>query len=160
MRTIQIDEPESDHTWLWLTAGAALGLVAGVLLADRIKGRRGSLRSIVSRGRRFATTAIDTLGPLLESIRDRGEDAEREDDGPDDDEDEDGGIGERVLEAFIHDPVLAERLVEIDERRPGVIVLHGRVRSEREAKHAMTIARGVPGVERVRSRLTIRERSR
>ncbi len=52
------------------------------------------------------------------------------------------------------------RPVEIEERDPGVIVLHGAVRTAREVKHAVTIARGVPGVERVRTRLTVRERPR
>lgn len=74
--------------------------------------------------------------------------------------DGDDALDARVLEAFLNDPVLAERPVEIDEERPGSIVLHGEVRGAREIRHAVTIARGVPGVVRVRERLTVRKRSR
>lgn len=188
MRTVRVDEPDSSHTMLWLAAGAVLGVVAGVMLADRIKGKRGSLRSLASRGRRFATGAWDALGPILETARelkqawdepdedeleedeelDLDEDDEddldddSDDDSGEDDEDEadeeaeDDALDARVLEAFINDPILMERSVEIEERDPGVIILHGRMRSAKEAKHAVTIARGVPGVERVRTRLTVR----
>ena len=38
------------------------------------------------------------------------------------------------------------------------IVLHGRVNTAREVAHAVTIARGVPGVAAVRQRLTVRDR--
>jgi len=189
MRTIQIDESEQDHTWAWLAAGAALGLVAGVLIARRKRGGKFSLRDLAER-------AMDNLEPILDiarSFRKGGEedadddeeeteadlDAEAagaelddveydDDDGDDDvddeveaeDEEEVVELDARVLEAFANDPVLAERAVEIEQDRDGSIVLHGRVRSDREVKHAITIARGVPGVERVRQRLTVRSRSR
>lgn len=87
------------------------------------------------------------------------EDADEEADEPEDEVEEDG-LDARVLEAFANDPILARRAVEIDSPREGVVVLYGRVRSEREVKHAVTIARGVPGVARVRERLTVRERPR
>lgn len=183
MRTVHVDEPDSSHTLLWLAGGAVLGLVAGVMLADRIKGRSGSLRSLANRGRKFASGAWDSLGPILETARslkeawDEPDDDELEDDQEldpdeteaalDDDVDEESededdeernsdALDERVLEAFVNDPILMERSVEIEERDPGVIILYGRMRSAKEAKHAMTIARGVPGVERVRARLTVR----
>lgn len=190
MRTIRIDPPRRDHPWLWLATGAVLGVAVGVLVADRRNGRRSSLRGLVGRGRRFATTAMRQWGPLLEtvgSIRglwdapDADEDeawaeeegieeptaaAEPDDDEAEEEEDEDeapddeGALDARVLEAFSNDPVLARRAVEIDSPREGVIVLYGRVRSDREVKHAVTLARGVPGVVRVRERLTVRERPR
>ena len=191
MRTIQIDESEQDHPWTWLAAGAALGLVAGVLIARRKRGGKFSLRDLAER-------AMDNIEPVLDivrSFRKRGEDDaddeeaddeteaeldaeaadaelddveyDDDDDDPDaddeadsEDEDEADALDARVLEAFANDPVLAERPVEIEEERDGSIVLHGRVNSEREVKHAVTIARGVPGVERVRQRLTVRSRPR
>lgn len=83
------------------------------------------------------------------------------DDDDDDDEDSDDDapeIGVRVLEAFSHDPVLAERAIEIEADDDGAVLLHGTVRASREVSHAVTIARGVPGVTRVRQRLTVRGR--
>ena len=73
------------------------------------------------------------------------------------DPDEDA-LDARVLEAFANDPVLAERAVEIEEADDGRIVLHGRVHSAREVAHAVTIARGVPGVTAVRQKLAVRDR--
>lgn len=170
MRTVRVAEPDSGHTWLWLTAGAALGVVAGVLLADRIKARKGSLSALANRGRQLAATAKRTWGPLLEtaqSLKEAWNEPDEDEGDVDDDleydeldEEVDDALDARVLEAFIHDPILVERSVEIEERDPGVIVLHGRMLSASEVKHASTIARGVPGVERVRSRLTVRERLR
>lgn len=97
-----------------------------------------------------------------ESELDADEEAEDADESEEEEEEEvdEDGLDARVLEAFANDPILARRAVEIDSPRDGVIVLYGRVRSDREAKHAVTIARGVPGVERVRERLTVRERPR
>jgi hypothetical protein len=67
-------------------------------------------------------------------------------------------IGARVLEAFINDPILAERALEIEADDDGDVLLHGSVRSPREVAHAVTLARGVPGVTRVRQRLSVRAR--
>ena len=64
-------------------------------------------------------------------------------------------LEERVLEAFNNDPVLAERAVDIGAMGTGVIELAGWVDSDEEAEHAMTIARGVPGVETVVNRLMV-----
>lgn len=73
-------------------------------------------------------------------------------------EPDDSEIGLRVLEAFTHDPILSERFVEIEADADGDVILHGRVRAAREVAHAVTIARGVPGVTRVRQRLEVRAR--
>jgi hypothetical protein len=67
-------------------------------------------------------------------------------------------IAKRVLEAFIHDPILAERSLEIEADDDGDVVLHGSVRSPSEVAHAVTLARGVPGVTRVRQLLSVRAR--
>jgi osmotically-inducible protein OsmY len=63
-----------------------------------------------------------------------------------------------VLEAFINDPILAERALEIEADDDGDVLLHGSVRNPREVAHAVTLARGVPGVTRVRQRLSVRAR--
>lgn len=179
MRPVRVEEPDSDHHWLWLAGGAALGLVAGLLIADRVRGAKGGFRGLVGRGRTLAATAWEAVGPLIESARsikeswdeDGGseeleaeegeyEEVEEEEEEEEPDEREDDALDARVLEAFVNDPILAARAVEIDEPRPGVILLRGRVRSAREVRHAITLARGVPGVARVRERLTVRERPR
>lgn len=67
-------------------------------------------------------------------------------------------IGSRVLEAFINDPILAERSLEIEADDDGDVLLYGSVQSPREVAYAVTLARGVPGVTRVRQRLSVRAR--
>ncbi len=174
MRTVRIDDSDSDRTWLWLAAGAVLGLAAGVLVAERMSGRKVTVRGLVGRGRKLATQVARNWAPLLETAQslrgawrddpDDVDDRDDEDEGYERDDADDGLDGERddaaidarVLEAFANDPVLARRAVEIEESGEGDIVLHGRVRTAREVKHAVTIAKGVPGVTRVRQRLTIR----
>ena len=74
------------------------------------------------------------------------------------DQDDEEQIGERVLEAFSHDPILAERAIEIEADDDGDGLPSGRVRAAREVAHAVTLARGVPGVTRVRQQLQVRPR--
>jgi hypothetical protein len=70
-------------------------------------------------------------------------------------------IGRRVLEAFENDPVLAERDVEIDaDDEAGTVTLYGSVRTPKEVAHAVTLARGVPGVTKVRQRIKVARRRR
>ena len=115
----------------------------------------------------------DDLDELEEDLDEDDEDDEDEDDDDDDedeDEDEDdeaddlppevGPLDARVLEAFSHDPILASRAVEIEDVGSGDIILHGRVRDPREIKHAVTMARGVPGVTRVREQLIVYRKRR
>jgi hypothetical protein len=210
MRVIEVEAEERSDRWLlWLLAGTAIGVTAGVLAAERYSGRRPSAKGMLRRLRGLAklvgaqwTPLVDVALELKEMWDDRRgghpegghsaseHDAELEDDeaealdlededeyeeasppyagldddGDDesddeDDEDEDSELGARVLEAFVNDPILAERPVEIDaDDEAGEVVLLGQVRSPREVSHAVTIARGVPGVQRVRQRLTVRGR--
>ena len=59
----------------------------------------------------------------------------------------------RVLEAFENDPMLAHRAIDIGALAPGEVELTGWVAEQAEIDYAMTIARGVPGVEHVRNSL-------
>ena len=61
-----------------------------------------------------------------------------------------------VLEAFRNDPVLSERAIDIGAIGDGIIELTGWVHEADEATHAVTITRGVPGVETVVNRLDVR----
>ena len=83
------------------------------------------------------------------------DDEDDEEEAADDLDEDDAALDARVLEAFSHDPILAERAIEIEDVGEGDIVLHGHVRTAPEVKHAVTMARGVPGVTRVRERLTV-----
>ena len=103
----------------------------------------------------------DDNGLNAEDAEGNGEDAEDGNGGGDDGDDDSGVpdvIGSRVLEAFLNDPVLAERAVEIEADAEGAVLLHGRVATAREVSHAVTIAGGVPGVTGVRQRLRVRDR--
>jgi hypothetical protein len=221
MRVIEVEaESKGDRWLLWLLAGAAVGVTAGVVLADRYSGRTPSLKALRRRLRGLASLAGKQWGPLVdvalelkdqwderraaratpagrgadlddaldderdderdddldveldeyldEDLEDADEYAEAEapldddlgDDFPDEelDEADEDQIGERVLEAFANDPILAERAVEIEADDDGDVILYGRVRSAREVTHAVTLARGVPGVTRVRQQLQVRPR--
>lgn len=193
MRVIEVEAEGRSERWIWWTvAGVAVGLAAGVLVAERYSGRPVSARGLWRRARGLARTAAGQWGPLVElamemkelwderraapdhaamaefeSAMDEYEDeAESADadgldaafDEDDADLEEESPIGARVLEAFSHDPILAERAVEIEADADGDVILHGRVRAAREVAHAVTIARGVPGVTRVRQRLAVRSR--
>lgn len=181
MRTIRVNEEASNHTVLWVLAGTALGVVAGILVAERASGRKLTARGFLERARRLLTRTmargeelVDAATQLREAWglseepedereeerdeEDEGEEYEAEEEG-EADEDEEGeegeGLDERVLVAFTNDPILADRAVEI-ESEEDTIILHGRVHSAREVQHAVTIARGVPGVVEVRQRLRVR----
>jgi hypothetical protein len=65
-------------------------------------------------------------------------------------------LEERVLEAFRNDLILAERAIDIGAIDAGTIELTGWVRASSEIGHALTLARGVPGVEAVIDRLAVR----
>lgn len=95
----------------------------------------------------------------LDSDEWEGEEEEDEDEGEGEGEDEVAEeIASRVVEAFVNDPVLADRDIEIEPGDEGTVILHGRVRAAKEVAHAVTIARGVPGVTGVRQRLEVRRR--
>lgn len=211
MRIIRVQEEESGGaTALWVVAGALLGVAGGILLAERLSGRRRGLRGLWDRASALAGRAAERWEPLLgaaiaardawnaddderseergeieeelrdedeedfegeeedlEDLEDEHEEEEGEEEGEEaaaeeeeEEEDEEGvpRLDERVLEAFSNDPVLAERPIEIEQTDEGGILLHGEVRTSREVAHAVTLARGVPGVAGVRQRLRVRDR--
>jgi len=151
------EESSSTGTVALVLVGALAGLAVGVLVAQRMGGLNG-LRSRFRRGDEPRELAGEG----------RGYDAEVAD--YDDLEDDDeyaygaeegytvGFLEERVLEAFTNDPVLSERAVDIGAIGEGIIELSGWVNTEDEAHHAVTLARGVPGVETVVNRMLVGDR--
>ncbi len=204
MRVIEVEAEEKSDRWLlWLLAGAAIGVTAGVLASERFSGRRPDLKRLGKRLRGLASAVGSQWAPLVDVAlelkdqwderraarpvpSDAAHDHDLEDEPYEDDEfddadeyaaaeaplDEDFGddldeeeideeeseIGARVLEAFINDPILAERAVEIEADDDGDVLLLGSVRTAKEVAHAVTLARGVPGVNRVRQKLAVRGR--
>jgi len=149
-------------------ASVLLGAIAGFAVGMYVAQRTGGLRGLTSR---FRSATSDGSERSL-----RGDQAEPEDYDEIEDETEDTGVTastdeeedfngmddtgtplleERVLEAFNNDPILAERAVDIGAVGEGIIELAGWVDTDDEAEHAMTVARGVPGVDTVVNRLMV-----
>jgi hypothetical protein len=126
-----------------VAAGALVGFVAGVFVAQRTGG--------------FAALTAKLRGTLGRPV-DEDYDAEEFADDDDLESEEEftaATLEERVLEAYMNDPILSERAVDIGEIGTGIIELAGWVETEEEADHAVTVARGVPDVDTVVNRLTI-----
>ena len=142
------EESSSAGLFVSLAVGAVAGFAVGVLVAQRV----GGLAGITSRLRGGASAELEEHDD---------EELDYDDDELDDDESfADGAdvtLEERVLEAFRNDPILSERAVDIGSLSGGVIELAGWVDEESEATHAVTVARGVPGVETVVNRITVGE---
>jgi hypothetical protein len=142
------DESSSTSTVLGVLFGAAAGFAVGMFVAQRVGGFSGLTSKLrhraegVTAGRRRARA-------LEEDELEEYEEDELETEG------EDEELEERVLEAFRNDPILAERAIDIGSIGDGVIELAGWVDDEEESHHAVTIARGVPGVDTVVNRIAL-----
>jgi BON domain len=134
------DDDSQTSGLLYLAAGAVLGLAAGLVVSDRF----GGFSALTSK-----------LRDRVSRVRDEDVDDEESDAEVDEDED-DEALEERVLEAFRNDPLLSERAIDIGAIGDGIIELTGWVHEPDEATHAVTITRGVPGVETVVNRLDVR----
>jgi hypothetical protein len=156
MSPIRYRERDSSSGALAVTVGALAGLAAGVLLAQRF----GGLGGLTERVRERFVDETDEESRDAE-FGGRGFEAEDFDDDDDTDVDEDTDEGEmleeRVLEAFRNDPILSERAIDIGAMGRGIIELTGWVHADEESTHAITVTRGVPGVETVVNRLVVRE---
>src|SRR5919199_1518626 len=127
-----------------LAIGALAGFAVGVGLAQKgggVSGLAARLRERLHRGG---------------AAEEEGEDEYYEEDELEENE-EYAALEERVLEAFRNDPILSERAIDIGAVSDGVIELTGWVNEDDEAEHAVTLARGVPGVDTVINRLAVGE---
>ncbi len=157
MSRIQIrEDAHGRSTGLYVLVGALAGMAVGFLVAERaggLDGLRRRARGLLSRASAFAGEALGE-----DAWEDDADDAPTEDmdDGDDDPRDV---LEARVLEAFVNDPVLSRRAVDISAvDDDGTVELTGMVRGAKEVPHAATIAGGVPGVRHVVNRLTVRRR--
>jgi hypothetical protein len=144
MASFRYRDNDSPTTGLvFLATGAIAGVAAGVFLAQRFGGFSGISTRLRDRFR-----GGDEGSPRFSG----DEDYEGYDDEMDN---SDEALEERVLEAYRNDPILGERGIDIGAIGDGIIELTGWVNAEDEATHAVTVARGVPGVETVVNRLDV-----
>lgn len=150
------DEEPLSQSLAYVIGGALAGFAAGVLVAHRMGGVTGIANKVRERfGGAIAEKFDDEAGYETDEF-----DAEFDEigigaEGPGEGAEE---LEQRVLNAYENDPVLAERPVDIGAISDGIVELTGWVNSEDEAAHAVTLARGVPGVDTVVNRLAIRPR--
>jgi hypothetical protein len=142
------EESSSTTTILGVIAGAVGGFALGMYVAQRVGGLDG-LKSKLGTMRGRKPQASGHEAPTEYDEFDEFEEDDFEGD------EADMGLEERVLEAYRNDPILCERAVDIGSIGEGIIELAGWVDTDEEAEHAVTIARGVPGVDTVVNRLAI-----
>lgn len=147
-------QDEDDSSTAGTVTSVLLGAVAGFAVGMFVAQRVGGFSGIANRMRRGAEEA----GERLHRHHAVADDFAEYDDYEDDEIEAPGTeLEERVLEAFRNDPILAERAVDIGGIGEATIELAGWVNSDDEAEHAVTIARGVPGVDSVVNRIAIGE---
>jgi hypothetical protein len=157
------DDSSNRNAILGALAGAVAGFAVGMFVADRFGGFSG-LRSRLRRQKeialrhQFGHGVADEIDDEVDAEVDDGFEDIEEDEIESDEYGE--SLEERVLEAFRNDPLLSERAIDIGEIREGVVELAGWVETPAEAQHAVTIARGVPGIDTVVNRILASEEER
>ena len=148
------DERSTGGTVASILIGAVAGFAVGVLVSQRLGGLSGIRARLRGLGERpaEATRHGAEVGEYFDEEEYEADEDEIEG------EERDEALEDRVLEAFRNDPILSERAVDIGSLGPGIIELAGWVEGEEESRHAVTLARGVPGVETVVNRITIGRR--
>ncbi|MGI9140546.1 MAG: BON domain-containing protein [Gemmatimonadaceae bacterium] len=165
------DEDSTSQGMLYLLAGAVAGFAAGVVVSQRSGALRelpGKLRDLFAgegaselEGEEDFDAYEDDEFDLQEGtgrgFADSGVGiAAASDDYDDLDVDGSMELEERVLEAFSNDPILQERPIDIGAISEGIIELTGWVNAESEVTHAVTVARGIPGVDTIVNRVAVR----
>ena len=139
----------SSEGLIYLAIGAAVGIAAGVAVAQKFGGFAA-----------LATKLRERLGADGETEEFAADEYDELDEDDDMDEDQELSpleeLEERVLSAYHNDPILSERAIDIGAIDEGIIELTGWVYAASEAEHAVTVARGTPGVDTVLNRLAVR----
>jgi Ni/Co efflux regulator RcnB len=132
---------------IYLAIGAVAGIAAGVVVAQKFGGFSA-----------LATKLRERLGAEEddEFVADEYDDYDEEEYDGEEELSPLEELEERVLEAYHNDPILSERAIDIGAIDEGIIELTGWVYAASEAEHAVTVARGTPGVETVLNRLAVR----
>ncbi len=148
------DESSVSGTVTSVLLGAVAGFAVGMLVAQRVGGFSGLAERVRWPGAGSLLDPEDRSTPL---VADDYVDYDDEYEDDEIDESEGDELEDRVLEAFRNDPILNERAVDIGGIGEATIELSGWVTTDEEAEHAVTIARGVPGVSTVLNRLAVGE---
>ena len=155
------DSPSVGSIAAGVALGAVAGFVVGVVVAQRVGGLSGLSSRIRERIDGLVRRGQDELDSLAGAEQEDGDEDEYEDDLDEDEEEDiaaldgDSALEERVLRAFRRDPVLSERAIDIGAIGEGIIELSGWVETHEESELAMSVARTVPGIITVVSRLFI-----
>ncbi|MGH7678733.1 MAG: BON domain-containing protein, partial [Gemmatimonadaceae bacterium] len=161
------EESSTGTTIATVLLGAAAGFAVGMFVAQRMGGFSGLKSRLKRRVRRdgdeshrfdFGSEGYDEIEEEVDLSEQTASTVGEDEDFNGMDATEDDSVPlleERVLEAFNNDPILAERAIDIGSIGRGVVELAGWVDSDSEAEHAMTVARGIPGVETVVNRLLV-----
>lgn len=150
------DEEPLSQSLAYVIGGALAGFAAGVLVAHRMGGVTGIANIVRERFGGAATEEFeDEAGYESDEFDAEFDEVGIGAAGPGEDAEE---LEQRVLHAYENDPILAERPIDIGAISDGIVELTGWVNSEDEAAHAVTLARGVPGVDTVVNRLAVRPR--
>ena len=157
------DEESNVASALYVALGALAGFAAGVVVAQQYGGFSGLTSKIRDRigGLRNGTGAEDEEDEAQLGAHAHDHEYDEDDDDYDDETDDSSldateELEERVLEAFRNDPVLSERAIDIGAIDEGIVELTGWVNADDEAQQAVVVARGVPGVDTVVNRLSVR----
>lgn len=121
--------------------GAVGGLAAGIFLSGRIE-QHEELSGVRGRLRERARDVARSLRParLRRELVDQLELTRLED---------------AVLDAFLRDPLLSERAIDVGAISHGIVELSGSVETDDEADRAVRLAQGVHGVETVVNRMDV-----
>jgi hypothetical protein len=157
------DDESNVASALYVALGALAGFAAGVVVAQQYGGFSGLTSKLRDRLGSVRNGAQEQDDEEDAQLRAHAHDHEYDDDDDDYYEEENEGpldpteeLEERVLEAFRNDPILSERAIDIGAIDEGIVELTGWVNADDEAQQAVVVARGVPGVDTVVNRLSVR----
>jgi len=139
------DDRDRGGNRLLVALGAAGGLALGLLITNAAQ--QEPVRRGAARLRDRAVDAARGWGPapLQRPPHEQHALVQLEDD---------------VIDAFLRDPVLSERGIDVGCISPGIIELSGSVQGAAEAERAVRAARGVSGVATVVNRMNVEDDSR
>jgi len=126
--------------------GAVGGLALGLLLSGRLKapGRVKALGGEIGRRARGAASRLRP-GRMQRAPAEQSELT---------------GLEDAVIEAFLGDPLLGDRAIDVGAVSRGIVELSGTVWTEDEAQLAVRLARRVAGVETVVNRMEVEDTRR
>jgi hypothetical protein len=131
------EESDLRQSVLTFAVGAGAGLAIGLLVSRR--GRRAAHQAQHEFRERFDAGGRYTASGISDAVADP----------------QLTGLEDAVLDAFLGDPVLSERGIDVGAVSRGIVELSGSVYTEAEAERAVRVASGVNGVQTVVNRIEV-----